>query len=74
MVGNSRKVEMERVDFPVMVPPTDAERIDQAFPQTDTARVIFEAFFELTNRLIAIEGGVAVDRIQLKTWLKNKLP
>ena len=62
------------VDFPVIVPPTDAERIDSAFPQTDTARVIFEALFELVNRVIALEGGVAIDRIQLKTWLKNKLP
>ncbi len=55
-------------------PPTDEERIDAAFPQTDTARVIFEALFELINRVIVLEAGTAVDRAQLKTWLKNKLP
>ena len=55
-------------------PPTDDERIDEAFPQTDVARVIFEALFELTNRVIALEGGAAVTRAQLRTWLRNKLP
>ena len=55
-------------------PPTDSERIDAAFPQSDVARVIFEALFELTNRVIALEGGQAVTRAQLRTWLKGKLP
>jgi len=51
-----------------------AERIDSAFPQTDTARVIFEALFELTNRTITLEGGTAITRTQLRDWLKAKLP
>lgn len=55
-------------------PPTDDERIDDAFPQTDTARVIFEAFFEITNRVIALEGGSQITREQLRDWLKGKLP
>lgn len=50
------------------------ERIDAAFPQTDVARVIFEALFELSNRVIALEGGNAITRGQLRDWLKAKLP
>jgi hypothetical protein len=52
----------------------DSERIDSAFPQSDVGRVIFEALFELVNRVIALEGGSVIDRSQLKTWLQNKLP
>lgn len=62
------------IDFPVIVPPTNEERIDAAFPQTDTARVLFEYLFELTNRVIAREGGTALTRTQFKTRLKAKLP
>ena len=54
-------------------PPTDEDRIDAVFPQTDSARVIFEAFFELTNRLIALEGGNAITKAQLRNWFKAKL-
>lgn len=55
-------------------PPTDEERIDAAFPKTDTARVIFEALFELSNRVVTLEGGNPIDRSQLRNWLKAKLP
>lgn len=55
-------------------PPTDEERIDAAFPGTDVARVQFEAFFEISNRVIALEGGTAITRAQLRDWLKAKLP
>lgn len=55
-------------------PPTDDERIDAAFPQTDVAKVIFEAFFEVTNRLQALEGKQPITRQQLRGWLKAKLP
>lgn len=55
-------------------PPTDAERIDAAFPQTDKGRVLFDTFFELTNRVIALEGGTVITRAQLRDWLKAKLP
>jgi len=55
-------------------PPTTDERIDAAFPISDRERVIFEALFELSNRLIALEGGLPITRAQLRTWLKAKLP
>lgn len=55
-------------------PPTDAERIDAAFPQTDVARVLFEAFFAQENRIRALEGSAAITRAQLRDWLKAKLP
>lgn len=32
-------------------PPTDEQRIDGAFPQTDSARVIFDAFLEVENQV-----------------------
>jgi hypothetical protein len=54
--------------------PTSAEIIDAAFPDTGIARVLFEALFELSNRIIALEGGNAITRAQLKTWLQGKLP
>ena len=53
---------------------TPTERIDAAFPGTDMARVIFEALFELSNRIVALESGTPITRAQLKTWLINKLP
>ena len=59
---------------PPPTPPTDEERIDAAFPQTDVARVIFEALFDQENRLRALEGGVAITRAQFKAFLKSKLP
>ena len=60
--------------LPPPTPPTDEERIDTAFPQSDSARVIFEVLFELTNRTIALEGGAAVTRAQFKDFMKGKLP
>jgi len=61
---------------PYVAPPpsTDEQRIDSAFPQSDTARVIFEALFELVNRVAVLESSPAITRAQLKTWLKDKLP
>jgi len=55
-------------------PPTVEERIDAAFPQTDVARVIFEMFFELINRVRTLEGGAVITRAQLKDFIKTKLP
>lgn len=55
-------------------PPTADQRIDAAVSPTDRDRVFFEAIFELSNRLIALEGGTAVTRAQLRTWLRAKLP
>lgn len=77
--GGSRQwlVDGETLVFsppPEPPPPTDEERIDEAFPQTDVARVLFEAFFEIANRLQALEGKQPVTKAQLKAWLKAKLP
>ena len=61
-------------------PPTDEERIDAAFPQTDVARVIFETFFEMANMILELQdivnctAQVPINRAQLKTNLKKKLP
>jgi len=60
--------------LPPPPPPTDEERIDEAFPQTDVARVIFEMFFELINRVRTLEGGAIITRAQLKDFIKTKLP
>lgn len=54
--------------------PADEKRIDEAFPSTDVARVIFEAFFEIANRLQALERKSPITRAQLRDWLKSKLP
>ena len=54
--------------------PTDQERIDAAFPQTDTAQVLIDAFLELANEIQTLKGQALYTRPQIKTWLKNKLP
>lgn len=54
--------------------PTLEDRIDSAFPKTDMAMVIFEAFFEVANRLQVLEGKPSITRSQLRDWLKSKLP
>ncbi len=59
---------------PLPPPPTDEERIDSAFPQTDTARVIFEALFELSNQVRVLQGNPEITIPQLRAWLKAKLP
>ena len=67
-----RPTEQEIRD--VTVPSTDEQRIDGAFEDSDAARVIFEAFFEISNRILALEGKDPITRTQLKNWLKSKLP
>ena len=49
-------------------------RIDRSFTVSDKDRVIFEAFFEIANRLQVLESAPIITRAQLKTWLINKLP
>jgi len=51
----------------------NAERVDKAFSEQDIHKMIFEGFFEVANRLQAIEGKQPLERSQLKTWFKNKL-
>jgi len=55
-------------------PPTPDEIIDEYFPQTGVARVLFEALFEIANRLQALEAKPPITRAQLKAWLQAKLP
>lgn len=66
--------EVSVVPVPEPTPPTDEDRIDAAFPQTDTAKVIFEAFFELANDVCGLKGQQPITRAQLRDWLKSKLP
>lgn len=54
-------------------PPTDAERIDAVFPQTDVGRVIFEAFFELANDVRVLKGQSPITKAQLRDWFAAKL-
>lgn len=56
------------------LPPTDEERIDAVFPQSDSAQVIFEAFFIVVNRLQTLESQPPITKIQLKNWFKSRLP
>lgn len=53
--------------------PSPADVIDQYFPQSGTGKALFEAIFELTNRLRALEGLAPITRVQLKNWLMGKL-
>lgn len=54
--------------------PSDDERIDEAFPQTDVAVVLAKALLDHENRLRALEGKPAIAMAQLKTALKALLP
>lgn len=68
--------------------PTAAEIIGANFPQTGTARVLFEALFELSNQVRDLRATVnilrpgsytageaaQITRAQLKNWLESKLP
>ena len=64
----------EVVAFRNPPPPSASERIDAAFPQTDVARVIFEALYELANDVRTLKGQGTITRSQLRDWLKAKLP
>lgn len=59
---------------PAPPPKTVEQRIDEAFPHTDVARVIFEALFELANDVRALRSQAPITRAQLRDWLKAKLP
>jgi hypothetical protein len=48
--------------------------IDESFPADGVKRVLFEAIFELANRVKALEDGGSYTRAQVKNWLKAKLP
>jgi len=50
-----------------------SERVDQAFPETDSARAIFNAFFALENRIRALEGQPPITKVQLKKWFEGQL-
>lgn len=60
------------IDFPVIVPPTDAERVDAAFSSGDKDQIIKAVFLDFENRIRVLEGKeVATD---ILTSLKDKLP
>ena len=54
--------------------PTDAERIDAAFPQTDVAQVLFNVLFDMANQIRALQGNTAITKAQFKSYLQSKLP
>ena len=58
---------------PDPAPPTPTELIDQYFPQSGVAHVLFEALFEIANRLQTLEGKPLITRAQLRDWLINKI-
>ena len=60
------------VDFPVIIPSTDAERIEQAFTLGDKDHVIKAMFLEFENRISALEGGAV--KSEIETLLEAKLP
>ena len=64
----------ELLAFLVPKVPTAAKLIDAAFPQTGTARVLFEALYELANDVRVLKGQATITRAQLKSWLESKLP
>ena len=51
---------------------TIGEIIDTEFPQTGSAKAIFEALFEIANRLQTLESKPLITREQLRAWLINK--
>lgn len=56
-------------------PPSDDERINRAFEQTqDRDKVLFEAIFELVNDVRVLKGQNEITKAQLKDWMKAKLP
>lgn len=55
-------------------PPTDEQRIDAAFPQTDIAQVLFKVILNQENRIRALESKPSIDATQLKVALKGMLP
>ena len=61
---------------PVPAPPpplTDAERIDQAFPQTGPERVLFKILFKIINRVLALESPPSsMTPAQFRTLLINE--
>lgn len=65
-----------RVGTPEEVDPpkSDDDRIDEAFPQTDSARVIFDVFFDHENRIRALESKQPITRAQMRNALKTRLP
>lgn len=52
--------------------PTLEQTVDFAFPQTGVAKALFEALFEIANRLQVLENKTAITRAQLRAWLISK--
>ena len=56
------------------LPLTDEQKVQIQFPESGSLRVLFEALFEIANRLQALEGKQPITRIQLRNWLISKFP
>jgi len=53
---------------------SDNARLDRAFTLSDKDRIIFKTLLRVINRVIVLEGGVALTSEQFKTFIKNQLP
>lgn len=53
--------------------PTDEERIDSAFPQSDTGQLLIKLLFNIENRTRALEGKNPITMSQYKSALKDLL-
>lgn len=53
-------------------PPSINKIIDHCFPQTGVAKALFEALFEIANRLQVLESKPPITRTQLRSWLISK--
>ena len=51
----------------------EAERVEQSFTLSDQDQIIFKMLFELTNRVLVLEGSVVITPAQFKIFLKGKL-
>jgi hypothetical protein len=59
--------------YPTLVdPPTIEETVDNSFKDTGAAKALFEALFEIANRLQALESKPSITRSQLRDWLIEK--
>ncbi len=56
---------------PVVV--SDAERIDAVFPDTDSGRVMFQAFLELVNDVRQLQALPTMTDAELHRWFESKL-
>ena len=60
-------------DRPTWLDSPDTSKIlDYNFPQTGVGKALFEALFEIANRLQTLESKPSITRAQLRAWLISK--